>query len=200
MTKTTDAQLIMTEGPQEGKAFALRDPPLILGRDPRNALVMDHPEVSRRHARLTRRAGQWVIEDLESTNGTSVNGTPLDGARRLCEDDTIALGSAIALILKAARQADDDSPSRPTSHDGPPPRPAQPGATYVGRPGRAEQRAESIGPAARPVSPSAQSPVRQPRSDLAWIWLLAAFVALLVIAASAAAVIISYLGLLPIPL
>ena len=40
-------------------------------------MVVGHPSVSRRHARLSFRDGHWVLRDLDSTNGTRVNGTPV---------------------------------------------------------------------------------------------------------------------------
>src|SRR5439155_26833213 len=50
---------------------------LTFGRDPRNDVALDHPSVSRLHARLVRYAEGFAIEDHGSTNGTFVNGTRL---------------------------------------------------------------------------------------------------------------------------
>ncbi|MDP9344046.1 MAG: FHA domain-containing protein [Actinomycetota bacterium] len=50
---------------------------LTFGRDPRNDVAMDHPSVSRLHARLVRYAEGFAIEDHGSTNGTFVNGSRL---------------------------------------------------------------------------------------------------------------------------
>ena len=67
----------------------------VLGRD--SALVdatLDHRSVSRRHARLTRRDGRLCVEDLNSTNGTRVNGRRLEpfAPRVLAPGDAVALG------------------------------------------------------------------------------------------------------------
>lgn len=67
----------------------------VLGRD--GALVdatLDHRSVSRRHARLTRRDGRLRVEDLNSTNGTRVNGRRLEpfAPRVLAPGDAVALG------------------------------------------------------------------------------------------------------------
>jgi hypothetical protein len=51
------------------------DGQLIVGRDPDSCdVVFEHPTVSRRHARLHLRDGAWVLQDLDSTNGTTING------------------------------------------------------------------------------------------------------------------------------
>jgi FHA domain/Domain of unknown function (DUF1707) len=56
-------------------------------------VVLGNPTVSRRHARLIFRDGSWVIRDLGSTNGTTVNGVTV-GRCRLCPGDRLALGDA----------------------------------------------------------------------------------------------------------
>jgi pilus assembly protein CpaF len=54
-------------------------------------VVIDHPMVSRRHARLRFRDGRWILQDLESTNGTLVNGAAV-GRCQLRPGDELALG------------------------------------------------------------------------------------------------------------
>jgi hypothetical protein len=51
------------------------DDELLVGRHLRCDIVLDDLSVSRRHARLRFRDGRWVLQDLESTNGTLVNRT-----------------------------------------------------------------------------------------------------------------------------
>ena len=65
-----------------------------IGRLPDNTLAIDNPAVSARHARVVRDGDQFVVEDLESTNGTFVNGEKLDGERALFEGDAIRFGAA----------------------------------------------------------------------------------------------------------
>ncbi len=73
---------------------------LILGRDPQNDAVVDHPSVSRFHARITRRDGAFVIADLNSTNGTFVNGERVVRERFLQPGDAIRIGPC-RLVLGA---------------------------------------------------------------------------------------------------
>jgi pSer/pThr/pTyr-binding forkhead associated (FHA) protein len=64
---------------------------LVIGRHPNCDLVLTDTTVSRRHARLTFRDGGWVVRDLESTNGTRVNGQYV-GRCRLRPGDRLELG------------------------------------------------------------------------------------------------------------
>jgi hypothetical protein len=52
----------------------------VVGRDEGCEIVLDHPGVSRRHARLDPGDGGWHVTDLGSANGTWVNGERLDEA------------------------------------------------------------------------------------------------------------------------
>jgi pSer/pThr/pTyr-binding forkhead associated (FHA) protein/ABC-type cobalamin/Fe3+-siderophores transport system ATPase subunit len=67
-----------------------------IGRDARQSdLLVRRPDVSRCHARLEcSRDGQWRISDLESTNGTQLNGRRIDAATTLEHGDVISLGRA----------------------------------------------------------------------------------------------------------
>lgn len=51
-------------------------PERLLGRSPECDIVLAHPSVSRRHARLTSRDGCWEVEDLGSANGLRIEGVP----------------------------------------------------------------------------------------------------------------------------
>ena len=55
----------------------------VIGRDPVAALWIDHPSVSRRHARVVVQNGKATLEDLKSKNGTHVNGKEVQGRARL---------------------------------------------------------------------------------------------------------------------
>jgi hypothetical protein len=70
---------------------------LVIGRDPGCDVVMGDLSVSRRHARLTFRDGGWVVQDLESTNGTRCNGRYV-GRCRLRPGDELALGDQLLRV------------------------------------------------------------------------------------------------------
>ena len=70
---------------------------LVLGRRRDCDVVLSSDAVSRRHAKLSFRDGNWVIRDLGSTNGTRVNGIRV-GRCRLRPGDRIALGDALLRV------------------------------------------------------------------------------------------------------
>ena len=94
---TDDCRLVMDQGPQPGQTFSLDKDALGLGRDPGNDIVINDPQVSRQHARVTRQGGLVVIEDLGSTNGTFANGVRLVEPHTLVNGDVIGLGNAVTL-------------------------------------------------------------------------------------------------------
>jgi pSer/pThr/pTyr-binding forkhead associated (FHA) protein len=63
-----------------------------IGRDAANTVPLPERNVSRRHARLVRDDGFFVIEDLGSSNGVRINGDRIDAPRRLREGDLIQIG------------------------------------------------------------------------------------------------------------
>jgi hypothetical protein len=66
--------------------------PLRIGRDPASGLRLNHETVSRVHAELRRQGGVWVLRDLGSTNGTTVNGRRVIGASVVKDGDQIGFG------------------------------------------------------------------------------------------------------------
>lgn len=84
--------LTVIEGPDKGRRFELpANEPQLLGRSS-EALPLGDQAVSRRHAELTPDAGEWWLRDLESQNGTLVNGKAIRGRVRLRAGDTITVG------------------------------------------------------------------------------------------------------------
>jgi hypothetical protein len=72
--------------------IALEADRLTIGRSPDNDLVLPDSSVSRHHAILERIGAGWFIRDLNSSNGTEVNGDRFLGERALRNDDEILLG------------------------------------------------------------------------------------------------------------
>jgi hypothetical protein len=77
--------------PQPGGSYPL-DAVTSIGRDVNNGIVVDDPFASSEHAVLTYRGRNWYIQDLESTNGTYVNGVPVEGLGPLGFGDEVQVG------------------------------------------------------------------------------------------------------------
>jgi hypothetical protein len=95
-------RLIVRRGPQPNQIYPLDKAIVTLGRDITNEIVINDPEVSRHHCRLTQGGGGFTIEDLSSTNGTFVNGQRLTGARPLAPGDMIGLGETVTLAYESS--------------------------------------------------------------------------------------------------
>ena len=101
MQGTGSFRLIVRRGPQPNQIYELNKDIITLGRDITNDIVINDPEVSRHHCRLTRGGGGYTMEDLGSTNGTFVNGQRLTGARPLSGGDMIGLGETVTLSYES---------------------------------------------------------------------------------------------------
>jgi two-component system response regulator AtoC len=89
--------LVVDEG--SSTIFPLPDPAVVtIGRSPDAELRLDHTSVSRRHARIFVDRGEIKISDLDSHNGTRVNGQPLSGTRVLATGDVVAVGEVILVV------------------------------------------------------------------------------------------------------
>src|SRR6187551_3377772 len=75
-TAATPRRLVITKGPREGMEIDLPAEQLTIGRSSESGLVIRDDYTSTHHARLMLWNDQWVVQDLDSTNGTF-----LDGAR-----------------------------------------------------------------------------------------------------------------------
>jgi hypothetical protein len=94
-------RLVVRRSPslEDGSEFPLNSAPVTLGRGGQNDLVLDGDEfASARHARIESRGdGVWV-QDLDSTNGTYVNGTRVAGAQRLDPGDVLRVGETDLVV------------------------------------------------------------------------------------------------------
>ena len=92
------ARLIVLEGPQAGQKFKI-DSDVVLGRAIDSTVVLEDPEVSRSHVRITRSdIGAYIIEDMGSRNGTQVNGVPVQ-KQFLSFGDKIQVGPRVLLLF-----------------------------------------------------------------------------------------------------
>src|ERR1700704_1353412 len=86
-------------------AHVLRDDTITVGRMKGNNIVVDDVSVSLTHARITRKNGEFYLKDLNSTNGTVVNGQRINEAK-LRDSDRVAFADISAQFQsEAAAQA-----------------------------------------------------------------------------------------------
>lgn len=92
--------LLIETGAHAGMVLPLTSDTFTIGRELDNTLVLDSPRLSRYHARLRiSPSGTVLLEDLNSTNGTFVNGTLISGVRRLALGDAFTLAGTVRLCL-----------------------------------------------------------------------------------------------------
>lgn len=92
-------RLLVIAGPSKDLTVPLPDGEATIGRDPANVVAIIDPSVSRKHCLLRREEdGRFQIRDLESRNGTIVNGVPVK-EQWLRHGDEIATGDSIFLFL-----------------------------------------------------------------------------------------------------
>jgi hypothetical protein len=102
-------ELVMEDGsyPLEGQG------PWSIGRSEENDIVIQDPNVSRRHARLLRSENGFIVEDLDSTNGTLLDGAPI-GHERIENGDELTFGGITARFV---RRMESQSPSSRQGRD-----------------------------------------------------------------------------------
>src|SRR3954464_4863742 len=77
------------DGPQR---IVIAEKPVTIGRHPDNALVITDTQASRFHAVIGKSKEGYIVKDLDSRNGTRLNGQPVKGAK-LNPGDVVAIGT-----------------------------------------------------------------------------------------------------------
>jgi class 3 adenylate cyclase len=121
--------LLVTEGPLVGQQLDIESQ-LVLGRGDADLVIHD-PEISRRHALIRTRDDLFEIDDLDSLNGTWVNGRRIQETARLSPGDVIRLGKTVIAVEESASTAPaadtmrgPEATSPPAAIASPPPVPA----------------------------------------------------------------------------
>jgi pSer/pThr/pTyr-binding forkhead associated (FHA) protein len=91
-SSTPLANLVVRSGSLKGQRLAIRTPVVNIGRADYNDLVLPDESVSTTHAKLQRREGVWVLVDLDSTNGTFVDGDQIKGEVPLAPGASVRFG------------------------------------------------------------------------------------------------------------
>lgn len=96
-TKQKQGTLTMLTGPRPGVVFTLEQATCVIGRAETAEIQVTDSGLSRRHAQVFREAGTFYVEDLDSTNGTYLNGMLLEAPHALRDGDRIQVGQETVL-------------------------------------------------------------------------------------------------------
>ena len=176
------ASFLVRSGGLAGQRLSVKAPVVNIGRADYNDLVVPDPSVSTSHAKLQRREGVWVLVDLDSTNGTFVDGEQVKGEAPLAPGATVRLGDvqlvfepsddALSIakgggtqMLRTPHSTALNVPPRPASP------PSQPPASPISRPSPAPPASPAPGakaaPPLRPQPPTPSRPGPRPKRPAA---------------------------------
>ncbi len=99
--------LFVIRGSDQGTRFELEGHAVGVGRDSSNVVQLHDTEVSRQHAEIRRADGGYVIADLDSSNGTFVNGQRIR-QHRLASGDQVQIGGTLMLFTRPAEEWEED--------------------------------------------------------------------------------------------
>jgi len=153
------ASFLVKSGALKNQRLPVRTPVINIGRADYNDIIFPDPSVSTAHAKLQRREGVWVVVDLDSTNGSFVDGERVKGESPLAPGALVRFGDvqlvfepgddALAVAKGGGTQLIKDfsavappAPPKPTSSPPPKPRPPAPRKPGAKRPA-AQQPAET---------------------------------------------------------
>jgi pSer/pThr/pTyr-binding forkhead associated (FHA) protein len=97
------ARLILERNKQVLKDFPFRKGSITIGRNRDNTIVINSPEISAYHARIDRKGVEYLLTDLQSTNGSFVNGMDVV-SHRLSHGDKISFGKHVFLFVGTEKE------------------------------------------------------------------------------------------------
>jgi predicted component of type VI protein secretion system len=100
-----DVTITILHGADRGKVFRELTPPLTVGREEGNSIQLNDERISRCHLKVQRDNDRLVLTDLDSTNGTKVNGQETQ-LRILRYGDLISIGRSLLLVGTESQIAD----------------------------------------------------------------------------------------------
>ncbi len=161
------ASFLVRGGALKGQRLGVKTPVVNIGRADYNDLVLPDESVSTTHAKLQRREGVWVLVDLDSTNGTFIDGDQIKGEAPLAPGATVRFGD-VTLVFEPTDDGADVAKGGGTRVMAqmvmsPPPRPApatKPAPAIPAAPPKAKPAAPK--PAAAKPAPTKPKPGAKP--------------------------------------
>ena len=83
--------------------------PLTIGRSGRNAVVVGHDRCSRHHCEILWRRNHWIVLDLDSSNGTYVNGQRIENSHRVTMGDELRIADRVFRLTSSVVEIDGES-------------------------------------------------------------------------------------------
>jgi pSer/pThr/pTyr-binding forkhead associated (FHA) protein len=174
------ASFLVRSGGLAGQRLSVKTPVVNIGRADYNDLVVPDPSVSTSHAKLQRREGVWVLTDLDSTNGTFVDGDRVRGEAPLApgasvqfgdvqlvfepSDDTVGVAKGGGTqMLRTPHSVAPNVPPSPASSPVPPVPPLPPPSRSAPAPAPAAPPAR--GAKAAPARPGARPAPKRPAAQ-----------------------------------
>ena len=106
-------RVVFIAGPLKGSTYELGEEALSVGRDSTNAVRLADSLLSRRHCRVERDGNRLLLIDLESLNGTFVNGRPVR-EHALADGDRVTIGESCFIFLDGEGEPP-NAPSNPVT-------------------------------------------------------------------------------------
>lgn len=94
------SRLVVDEGPLSGTVVPLGTTPITIGRAQDSTLVLDDDYASTNHCRIYSAGGDWIVEDLNSTNGTWLNKTRITRPTVLPNGVPLRIGRTVMQVQK----------------------------------------------------------------------------------------------------
>lgn len=91
--------IVASEGELAGQQWAVDNDPFIIGRGSDCHIVLPERQVSRHHVKITQENGQYQLHDLNSKNGTHLNGVQVTGVAPLQDGDEIQIALCVKLLF-----------------------------------------------------------------------------------------------------
>ncbi len=91
--------LVVNEGELTGQRWTLGDEPLVIGRGNDSDIVLPERQVSRHHLKILYHDGRYLLEDLDSKNGTFLNGQQIHGTVPLQDGDEIQIALCVRMLF-----------------------------------------------------------------------------------------------------
>ena len=155
------ASVTLVFGGKEGESYILDKPAVVVGRDETCDIRIDNLGISRAHCQFLKRGTAWLLQDMNSANGSYVNGRKV-GEHYLNDRDEVVLGKYSLVFHADTAPSSDAKPVTAASGEktGPAGGPSDVLHTYVMDGAQIRDRLAEIKGGPQPAQPAEQDPLR----------------------------------------